>query len=46
MTVEHIRWEFGLHKVGYHVGNSNANTTNLDSDETLWRMFLRWIGVK
>ena len=46
MTLEHIQWEYDLHRLGKALGSSNANTTELNYDETPLKMFLRWVGVK
>ena len=41
MTVEHIKWEFEMHELGYYFGFEACNQTDLNVDETLLSMIRR-----
>ena len=44
MSVDHIRWEFQLHAFAHLLGHPSAAQTDLNVEETPWKMFERAIG--
>ena len=44
MSVDHIAWEFRLHALAFTFGFSAAKKTDLNIEETPWKMFRRAFG--